>query len=77
MSNQPNALTEQSQAMYSQYQTAVQQLQIIESQLNQIGSVIDELSMNLATSKTQRYRKRFNFFLIFGKVSFCSINFQF
>lgn len=49
MSNQPNALPEQSQAIYSQYQTAVQQLQIIESQINQIGAVIDELNHNIVT----------------------------
>lgn len=49
MSNQSNASTDQSQAIYSQYQTATQQLQIIESQLNQIGAVIDELNHNIVT----------------------------
>lgn len=40
---------EQSQALYNQYQTVVQQLQMMDNQLGQIGSVIDELSVNFAT----------------------------
>ncbi len=49
MSNIPNISPEQSQALYNQYQSVVQQLQIMDNQLSQIGTVVDELNINLAS----------------------------
>ncbi|OLS27165.1 MAG: Prefoldin subunit alpha [Candidatus Heimdallarchaeota archaeon LC_2] len=53
----PNISSEQSQALYNQYQSVVQQIQILDNQLAQIGSVVDELTMNLATVDGLMIRK--------------------